>query len=279
MPTYTLGHSPDSDDAFMFYALAKGLIDTGGLEFEHTLQDIETLNRRALRAELDITALSVHAYTQVADTYALMSCGASIGEKYGPLVVSRSPLELGDLKDRTVALPGTMTTAYLALRLAAGDFEYVVVPFDEVFEKVEAGEADAGLVIHEGQLTYRDAGLKKVVDLGEWWFEETGLPLPLGVNGVRKSFGQPLMERLTGLVQASIVHALEHRKEAVEYALQFARGMTESLADEFVGMYVNDFTVDMGERGRRAIEELLDRGHRAGVIPQRVDCEFVYPGE
>ena len=275
MTTLTLGHSPDSDDAFMFYPLAHGRIDTGDLEFEHILQDIETLNQRATREELDITALSVHAYAYVAGQYALMPCGASIGDRYGPLVVAREAMALGDLAARRIAVPGLMTSAYLALRLALGEFNHVVVPFDRVFDAVAAREADAGLVIHEGQLTYEKAGLKKIVDLGEWWFEQTGLPLPLGVNAVRKGLGELLMRRATRLVQESITYSLAHRREAVAYALEYARGLDERLADRFIGMYVNDFTVNMGERGRRAVAALLERGYREGVIPHRVQCEFV----
>lgn len=277
MPKYTLGHSPDSDDAFMFYGLAKGGVDTGDLEFEHILQDIETLNRRALNEELDITALSVHAYTHVADKYALMSCGASIGDKYGPLVVSRKPIEFGSLRNHSVAVPGTMTTAFLTLRIAIGEFDFIVMPFDQILDAVAKGDVDAGLIIHEGQLTYEEQSLIKVVDLGEWWFDETELPLPLGVNGVRKAFGEPLMKRLTQLVHASIKYGLENRAEAVEYALQYARDLDPKLADQFVGMYVNDFTVDMGESGRQGIEKLLTRGYEAGVIPHRVTCEFITP--
>jgi 1,4-dihydroxy-6-naphthoate synthase len=271
----TLGHSPDPDDAFMFYALAKGLVETGDLHFEHVLQDIETLNQRARRGELDITALSVHAYAHVADRYALLPCGASVGERYGPLVVARGPMGLSDLGRCRVAVPGTLTTAFLALRLALGDFAYVVVPFDRILDAVAAGEADAGLIIHEGQLTYQRQALYKVADLGEWWFGETGLPLPLGVNGVRKDLGRPLMSRVAQIVRASIDYGLAHRAEAVRHALGYARDMDEPLADRFVGMYVNDYTVDLGERGRRAVAELLDRAHTAGLIPRRVTCEFV----
>lgn len=275
MQTLTLGHSPDPDDAFMFYAMAKGLIEMGDLQFEHILQDIETLNRRALRGELDITALSLHAYAYVADKYALLSCGASVGERYGPLVVAREPMGLEDLRTRCVAVPGTLTTAFLALRMALGDFPHVVLPFDQILQAVADGKADAGLIIHEGQLTYAKQALHKVADLGEWWFEETGLPLPLGVNGVRKSLGRPLMERIARLIQESIAYGLAHRTEAVRHSLAYARDMDEPLADRFVGMYVNDYTVDIGERGRRAIAKLLDRAHAAGIIPNRVLCEFV----
>jgi 1,4-dihydroxy-6-naphthoate synthase len=259
----------------MFYALAKGLIDTGDLQFEHILQDIETLNQRATRAELDVTALSVHAYAYVADRYALTTCGASMGEKYGPLVVAREPLAVDDLRQVRVAVPGTMTSAYLQLRLAVGEFDHTVVAFDRILDAVANNEADAGLIIHEGQLTYARQGLHKVVDLGEWWWDETGLPLPLGVNGIRKHLGDAVMKRAARLIKESIRYGLEHRGEGVRYALDFARDMDEPMADRFVSMYVNDYTVDLGDRGRRAIEELLGRAHAAGLIPHRVACEFV----
>jgi len=271
----TLGHSPDPDDAFMFYALAKGRIEMGDLSFEHILQDIETLNQRARRGELDVTALSLHAYAYVADRYALLTCGASVGERYGPLVVARDPLSLDDLRHCRTAVPGTLTTAFLVLRLALGDFPHVVLPFDRILDAVAKDEADAGLVIHEGQLTYDRLGLRKVADLGEWWFDETGLPLPLGVNGVRKDLPQPLRQHIARLIRASIDYGLAHRADAVRHALQYARDMNDQLADRFVGMYVNDYTVDLGERGRRAIAELLDRAYAAGLTPHRVRCEFV----
>jgi len=275
MRTLTLGHSPDPDDAFMFYALAKGCIETGDLRFEYILQDIETLNQRATRGELDITALSLHAYAYVADKYALLTCGASVGEMYGPLVVARKAMTLRGLRRCRVAVPGTLTTAFLVLKLAVGKFPHVVMPFDAILGAVATGTADAGLIIHEGQLTYQKQALKKVADLGEWWFEQTGLPLPLGVNGVKKELGRPLMERVAKLLRESIDYGLAHRTEAVRHALNYARDMDEPLADKFVGMYVNDFTVDIGERGRRAIETLLARAHEAGVIPRAVQCEFV----
>jgi len=275
MRSLTLGHSPDSDDAFMFYALARGRIETGDLRFEHILQDIETLNQRAMRAELDITALSVHAYAHVCDHYALLACGASVGERYGPLLVAREPMELADSRRCRVGVPGTLTTAFLALRLAVGEFDYVVLPFDRILEAVAEGHVEAGLIIHEGQLTYERQALHKVVDLGEWWFEETAMPLPLGVNGVRKDLGRPLMEQVARLVRASIDFGLAHRTEAVRHALAYARDMDERLADRFVSMYVNDYTVDLGERGRRAIAELLDRAHNTGLLPHPVACEFV----
>jgi len=275
MHTITLGHSPDPDDAFMFYALAKGCIETGDLSFEHILQDIETLNQRATRGELDITALSVHAYAHVADRYALLPCGASVGERYGPLVVAREPIPMDELRTCCVAVPGALTTAFLVLRLALGIFPYVVLPFDRILAAVAAGEADAGLIIHEGQLTYERQALQKVVDLGEWWFGETGLPLPLGVNGVRKDLGRPMMERIARLIRTSIEYGLSHRAEAVRHALAYARDMDERLADRFVGMYVNDYTINLGERGQRAITALLDRAYTAGWIPRRVTCEFI----
>ncbi|MBM3334482.1 ABC transporter substrate-binding protein [Candidatus Sumerlaeota bacterium] len=273
MTTLSLGHSPDPDDAFMFYALAKGLVETGDLRFEHVLQDIETLNRRALNAELDVTALSIHAYAYVADHYVLLPCGASVGERCGPLVVAREQLELSDLRSRCVAVPGTLTTAYLVLRMAVGAFEHIAVPFDEILAAVASGRADAGLIIHEGQLTYAQQSLHKVADLGEWWFGQTGLPLPLGVNAVRKALGQPLVERVARYVRASIDYGLAHRDEALGHALAYARDMDRPLADRFVGMYVNEYTLDLGERGRRAIAVLLDRAHAEGRIPQRVVCE------
>ncbi len=275
MPALTLGHSPDPDDAFMFYALAKGLIETGDLHFDHVLQDIETLNRRALRGELDITALSLHAYAYVADRYALLRCGASVGEGYGPLVVARNAMTLEALQRCRIAVPGTMTTAFLGLRLALGDFPYVVLPFDRILEAVALGQADAGLIIHEGQLTYHKQSLCKVLDLGEWWAGQTGLPLPLGVNAVRKDLGAELTVRIAGFVRQSIDYALAHRAEAVRHAMAYARDMDETLADRFVGMYVNDFTRDIGERGRQGICELLARAHAAGIVPQRIECEFI----
>ncbi len=271
----TLGHSPDPDDAFMFYAMAKGKIDTGNLEFVHQLEDIETLNQRALNNELDITAISVHAYAYVLENYALLPSGASMGDNYGPLVVAREEFLLEELKDKVIAIPGTMTSAYLALRLAIGEFPYVVVPFDKIFEAVQEERVDAGLIIHEGQLTYGKAGLKKIIDLGEWWMKETNLPLPLGCNVVKKDLGPELMEEVSRLLKETIAYALAHRHEAVEHSLQWARNMGHDLADQFVGMYVNELTVDYGERGRRAVELFLQRGHEAGLLPKPIDLEFV----
>ena len=273
----TLAHSPDSDDAFMFYGLASGHVPSPGLEIEHVLADIETLNRRAMEGRHEITAISFHAYPYVADRYRLMSCGGSIGDGYGPLLVGREALGPADVKGRVVAVPGTMTTAYLALKLFAPDFEARVVPFDAVFDEVRAGRADLGLVIHEGQLTFAGSGLHKVLDLGAWWKEETGLPLPLGGNAVRRDLDLDLARRLTLLVRQTVQYSLAHRPEALEYAMRFARGMADGIADRFVGMWVNDMTVDCGERGRRAVQELLDRGHAQGIIPRRVEVDFVDP--
>jgi len=270
----TLGHSPDPDDAFMFYALADNKINTDGLTFKHVIQDIETLNRRAMNAELDVTAVSIHAYAYVLDQYALLTSGASIGDNYGPLVVSRKPMTIGDLQHTTIAVPGLMTTAYLALRLCVGDVKTVVVPFDKIMDSVERGEADVGLLIHEGQLTYTARGLHKVVDLGEWWKSQTGLPLPLGGNAIRKSLGDELIEKVSRLLRESIEYGLANREVAVRHSMKYGRGMEESLTDKFVGMYVNDYTIDYGDRGRQAVKLLLERGHSAGIIPRPVELEF-----
>jgi len=271
----SLAHSPDSDDAFMFYGLASGHVPTEGLEIEHVLSDIETLNRRAMEGTHEITAISFHAYPYVADRYRLMPCGGSIGDGYGPLLVAREPLDPSAVRGKKVAVPGTLTTAYLTLKLFAPDVETVVVPFDAVFDEVRAGRADVALVIHEGQLTYAGSGLHKVLDLGAWWKKETGLPLPLGGNAVRRDLDEALARRLTSLVRQTVRYSLAHRKEALEYAMQFARGMQDGVADMFVGMWVNEMTVDCGELGRRAVQELLDRGHAAGIIPRRVSIDFV----
>lgn len=271
----TLGHSPDPDDAFMFYGLAKEKLDTRGYEFEHILQDIETLNRRALRGELDITAISVHAYASVLDKYALLPSGSSMGDGYGPMVVSTRPLSLADLPRVKIAVPGTLTTAFLALGICIGKFEYEVVPFDRIFEHVESGKSDAGLIIHEGQLTWADRGLHLVVDLGVWWQEQTGLPLPLGANAIRKGLGEEVMLEVSDLLTDSIRYSLDHREEAVRHAMQWARDMDIPLADKFVGMYVNHWTLDYGERGREAIRTLLRVGYEKGLIPNPVELEFV----
>lgn len=273
--TIRVCHSPDSDDAFMFYALATGQINTGDLRYEHELQDIESLNQRALRGELEVTAVSIHAYAYLADRYALLPHGSSMGDRYGPRLVAREALTRDDLRGKRIAIPGPMTTAYLALRLYLGDFVAVPTPFDAIEDAVVAGEVDAGLLIHEGQLTYADRGLMLIADMGEWWFGETGLPLPLGGNVVRKDLGEDLILTLSGHLRASIAHALEHRTEALDHAMQYARGLQRDKADTFVGMYVNEWTLDYGERGRTAVRRLLDEGHKAGVIPAPVAVEFV----
>jgi len=272
----TLGHSPDPDDAFMFYPLAKDLLDTGGLRFVHVLQDIQTLNERATRGELDITAVSFHAYARIHDKYALLTSGASFGNRYGPMIVSREKLTLDQAKRRTIAVPGTMTSAFLALRLCIGPFDYKVVPFDRIIEDVAAGRADAGLIIHEGQLTYANQGLHKVIDLGEWWFDLTGgLPLPLGGNAIRKDLGTELIRRIDKLLKQSIEYSLSHRQVAVAHSLQYARDMGHELADRFVGMYVNELTLDYGDAGRKAVELFLRKGFEAGVLPTLIKPEFV----
>jgi 1,4-dihydroxy-6-naphthoate synthase len=272
----TVGHSPDPDDAFMFYALAHDKLDTGNLQFRHVLQDIETLNRRALRGELEVTAISIHAYASLLDKYALLPSGCSMGDRYGPMVVARRPLTIEQLKSARIAVPGTLTTAFLTLRLLLPDgFTYEVLPFDRILDAVASGQFDAGLIIHEGQLTFQNQGLHLVVDLGVWWQEKTGLPLPLGGNVVRRDLGLPTMRTISRLLKESIRYSLEHRDAALEYALQYARDMDKSLADRFVGMYVNEWTLDYGERGREAVRRLLQEGHRAGVIPNPVNVEFV----
>jgi 1,4-dihydroxy-6-naphthoate synthase len=276
-----VGHSPDPDDAFMFYALAKDKIDTGDLEFTHELVDIETLNQRAFSGELELTAVSLHAYAYLQDKYVLCHCGASMGDGYGPMVVTRERTTQDDLRKQTIAVPGKLTSAFLALRLWLGaEFDYVLVPFDEIIPAVVAGEfkgqrVDAGLIIHEGQLTYGDQNLQLLVDLGVWWKEETGLPLPLGANVVRKDLGQETVLEIERLLHESIAYGLQHREEALEYALQFGRDLDTPRADKFVGMYVNDWTLDFGPRGEQAVAEFLARGHAAGVLPQRVVPEFV----
>lgn len=273
--TIRIGHSPDSDDAFMFYALAKNLIPTDGIEVVHVIEDIESLNQRALKAELEVTAVSIHAYAYIADTYALMPCGSSMGDRYGPLVVANGPLDAQDLKGRKIAIPGKMTSAYLTYSLFQPDFEAIVIPFDQIIDYVKSGKAKAGLIIHEGQLTYAESGLHKVVDLGEWWYHETGLPLPLGGNVIRRDLGIEKMKKVTRLVQQSIRYSLDNRPPALDYAMIYARDMETEIADQFVGMYVNDYTLDYGESGRAGVRELLRRGYEAGIITQPVDIEFV----
>ena len=274
--TITLGHSPDPDDAFMFYALAAGKIETGDLRFEHILQDIQTLNECATRGELDVTAISIHAYASVLDKYALLPSGASMGDGYGPMIVSKARRTKDDIAKMRIAVPGRMTSAFLAMRLWLGrDFDHIVVPFDQIFAAVKRGDADAGLIIHEGQLTYQKEGLQLCVDLGAWWKDETGLPLPLGGNAIKKSLGKPLMSRISPLLTESIRYGLAHRAPAVAHAMAYARDMDVPLADKFVGMYVNDWTLDYGDKGREAIRLFLRRGYEAGVIPQPVELEFV----
>ena len=276
-----VGHSPDPDDAFMFHALANDKIPTGDLRFTHELQDIETLNRRALKGELEVTAVSLHAYAFLLDKYALLPSGCSMGDRYGPMVVARKPLKIEELPALTIAVPGTLTTAFLTLKLlyesigAADKLRYEVVPFDEILGVVEAGKFDAGLIIHEGQLTFQNQGLHLVVDLGVWWHERTGLPLPLGGNVIRKDLGVETMTEVSRLLKESIRYGLDHRKEALAHALNYARDMDATLADKFVGMYVNDWTLDYGDRGRTAVRKLLSEAHRAGIIPNPVEIEFV----
>ena len=276
----TLGHSPDPDDAFMFYALARDLIPTGGLKFHHILQDIQTLNERATRGELDISAVSIHAYAYVSEQYALLPSGASMGDGYGPMLVARRKYPRESIARMRIAVPGTMTSAFLALQLwldrPAGQFDYRVVPFDQIFKAVTSGDADVGLIIHEGQLTYRNEGLEVCADLGEWWASENdGLPLPLGGNVVHKRFPPVFRKRISDILTRSIQYSLDHRAEAVEHAMQYARDMGRELADQFVGMYVNEWTLDYGPRGREAVRRLLAEGHQAGLLPNPVDVQFV----
>ncbi|MFN2468426.1 MAG: menaquinone biosynthesis family protein [Gaiellaceae bacterium] len=270
-----LGHSPDPDDAFMFWALTEDAVDTRGFEFEHVLRDIQTLNEWALEGRLEVSALSLHAYPFVQDRYVLLPHGASMGSGYGPVVVSRRPLTRADLGRVEVAVPGRMTTAFLVLRLYAGDFAYREVPFDRILEEVESGAAEAGLLIHEGQLTYASRGLEKVVDLGEWWLLETGLPLPLGVNVARRDLGEDTLRDLSAVLEDSIRAGLANRDEALRYALRFGRGLDDELADRFVGMYVNELTCDYGDEGRAAVRELLRRAEAIGAFRAPVKVEFV----
>jgi 1,4-dihydroxy-6-naphthoate synthase len=271
-----VGHSPDPDDAFMFHALANDKIDTGRYRFEHTLQDIETLNHRAFRGELELTAVSLHGYAFVTDRYALCSCGASMGDNYGPMVVARTPGDVASLKGKKIAVPGTLTTAFLTLKLLLGDsFTYEVHPFDEILNVVAAGGADAGLIIHEGQLTYQNQGLHLIVDLGKWWFADTGLPLPLGGNAIRRDLGERAMHEVTELLRQSIQYGLAHRQEALLYAEKYGRDLDRQRTDKFVGMYVNDWTLDFGERGREAVRLLLQRAYDARIIPQPVTLDFI----
>lgn len=272
-----IGHSPDPDDAFMFYGIASGAVKTPGLEVEQILEDIESLNRRALAGELEVSAVSIHAYAHLAQGYALMACGASMGDGYGPMVVAREAFAPEDLGRLRIAVPGTLTSAYLALRLALGrDFEHEVRPFDAILEAVATKEVDAGLIIHEGQLTYGDQGLVRCLDLGEWWGERTGgLPLPLGGNAVRRDLGPEMMQRLTAILRESIDYGLTHREPALDYAIDFGRDLDRPRTDRFVGMYVNDWTRDYGERGREAIRRFLAEGAAAGLVPEIGTIDFV----
>lgn len=282
---FTLGHSPDPDDAFMFYAMAENKIDLRGYRFEHRLEDIQTLNERALRGELHISAISIHAYAFVSQQYALLPCGASMGDGYGPMVVTTKTDGSGSaasdnekrnwLRGCTIAIPGRMTSAYLALQLYLGDFEHIVVPFDKIFEAVQSGKADAGLIIHEGQLTYAQAGFKKVIDLGEWWKRETQLLLPLGGNVLRKDIPLPVRRDLLAIMRESIDFALAHRDAAVRHSMPYARDMDAALASKFIGMYVNDYTRDYGEKGRAAIREFLGAARQGGYLKQELQLEFV----
>ncbi|HWP48620.1 MAG TPA: MqnA/MqnD/SBP family protein [Candidatus Limnocylindrales bacterium] len=267
----TIAHSPDSDDAFMFYALAHGKIDTGHLHFKHILQDIETLNQKATQGVYDLTAISFHAYAYIADKYALLSSGASMGLRYGPLVIASKPFPPSELAGKTIAIPGIKTSAYLALKLFQPEFTYQIIPFDKILEAVQKGVCEAGLLIHEGQLTYKDLGLHKIIDLGEWWYEETGLPLPLGGNVIRRDLGWDLIPRISAYLKQSIHYALTHREEALVYAANFARGLKPKLTDKFVSMYVNELTLDFGESGRKAIQLFLEKGYQKGIIPHPVE--------
>jgi 1,4-dihydroxy-6-naphthoate synthase len=274
-PTITVAHSPDSDDAFMFYALATNKLDTGDIQFTHVLKDIQSLNEMAMRGVYDVTAISFHAYAYIADKYALLPHGASIGDNYGPIVVSREPVSPDNLSKMKVAIPGEMTSAFLALRIFNSEFAYEVVPFDQIIEAVQEGRCDAGLLIHEGQLFYEKLGLHKVIDLGEWWHERTGLPLPMGGNAIRRDLGREMMNKVSQYLRESIRYSLEHREDALEYAMQFARDMDTETADRFVAMWVNELTLDYTERGREAVRRLLDEGVKRGIIPHRVKIDFV----
>jgi len=273
--TITVAHSPDSDDAFMFYGLATNKLETDDLKFEHTLKDIQSLNEAARNGVYDVTAISFHAYAYVADKYALLPHGASIGDKYGPILVAAEQRDAKDIGTMTIAVPGELTSAYLALKIYNKDFQHIVVPFDQIIDVVKSGDVHAGLLIHEGQLYYSERGLHKVLDLGEWWHEKTGLPLPMGGNVIRRDLGPELMQRVSKHLHESIVYSMENREDALAYAMQFARDMPTELADRFVAMWVNDLTLDYGDRGREAVRRLLDEGHKAGIIPHPVHVDFV----
>jgi 1,4-dihydroxy-6-naphthoate synthase len=270
-----LAHSPDSDDAFMFYALATGKVRLPGVKFNHVLQDIETLNQAAMTETYDVTAVSFYGYTFVADKYILLDCGASFGEGYGPIVVASHPIKKNELAGKKIAVAGTRTTSYLALKIFEPDVETVTMPFDKIMAAVQTREVEAGLLIHEGQLLFSQIGLHKVVDLGHWWQDSTGLPLPLGANAVRRSLGPAMGLQVSRIIRESVAYALEHREPAVEYALQFARDMDPDLADKFIGMYVNRWTLDYGQEGRRAVRELYQRGIAAGLISPSFKVDFL----
>jgi 1,4-dihydroxy-6-naphthoate synthase len=273
--TITVAHSPDSDDAFMFYALATNKLDTGDIQFTHVLKDIQSLNEMAMRGVYDVTAISFHAYAYIADKYVLLPHGASIGDNYGPIVVSREMVSADDMSKLKVAVPGMLTSAFLALRIFNSEFAYEIVPFDQIIEAVSEGRCDAGLLIHEGQLFYEKMGLHKVIDLGEWWHERTGLPLPMGGNAIRRNLGPDLIRKVSHLLRESISYSLEHREDALQYAMQFARDMDTETADRFVAMWVNELTLDYTKRGREAVRRLLTEGFERGIIQNRVEIEFV----
>lgn len=273
--TITVAHSPDSDDAFMFYGLATNKLETDGLKFTHTLKDIQSLNEDAKNGVYDVTAISFHAYAYVSDKYALLPHGASIGDKYGPIVVSKEQYKPEDIPNLKIAVPGELTSAFLALRIFNQNFEYSVVPFDEIIDAVKNGKADAGLLIHEGQLFYKQEGLNKVLDLGEWWFEKTGLPLPMGGNVIKRDLGADLMRRVSKVLHQSVMYSMENREDALSYAMQFARDMPPELADRFVAMWVNDMTLDYGERGREGVKRLLQEGFEKGIIKTQTEVDFV----
>jgi len=272
--TITVAHSPDSDDAFMFYGLATNKLDTGSLSFTHVLKDIQTLNEEAFRGTYDVTAVSFHAYAYIADKYLLLPHGASIGDNYGPILVSREPAKAAEISTLKIAVPGTLTSAFLALRIFNPDFKYEVVPFDKIIEAVKSGQCDAGLLIHEGQLFYESIGLHKVLDLGEWWHERTGLPLPMGGNVIRRELGPEIIRQVSHCLSESIRYSLDNREDALAYAMQFARDMDTELADRFVAMWVNDLTLDYTDRGREAVQRMLMEGFERGIIPNRPTVEF-----
>ncbi len=272
--TITVAHSPDSDDAFMFYGLATNKLDTGSLTFTHVLKDIQTLNEEAFQGTYDVTAISFHAYAYIADKYMLLPHGASIGDNYGPILVSRKPANPEDISNLKIAIPGTLTSAFLALRIFNPTFQYEVVPFDKIIEAVQNGQCDAGLLIHEGQLFYESIGLRKILDLGEWWHERTGLPLPMGGNAIKRELGPEIIHKVSDCLRESIRYSLANRQDALEYAMQFAREMDPALADRFVAMWVNDLTLDYTERGREAVRRILTEGFERGIIPNRTVIEF-----